>query len=480
MLAALGTIAEARDQSETSIAKRWAFFVNTTGCAGDLKRHLGSADYSYGFVLKALEPVLDRLGTWQMVDRPESRLSELARKARAEGLEPIYLILHPPHNAYFAADVPTILFPFWEFPQIPDRAFRLETRQNWRRMCEGADLIVTACRFTAEAFQTSGLERPIIVAPVPIGPEPFATPDWDPDHEWTIDCRHLILGGDEPAAESIEPVSPTTQAIPFWKRAIRGGYRRYVRRWLNPRAIAKIQAVRRKLLRIPDEPLPLLPSRPLKLSGLIYTSLFNPSDRRKNAWDLLTAYLLAFQDRPDVTLVLKLATSPTREYYDLQEFRAWYDKLGLKHRCRVVLVTDFLTDEQMRALYRVTTFYVNTSKAEGACLPLQNALAAGRPAIAPRHTAMIDYIDESVGFVVGSHREPTFWPHDPDQRTETYWQRLVWTDLRDAFLDSEALIRTDRDRYQALAAAARSRMANYADLETVTEQWSQAIQRLVS
>ena len=31
---------------------------------------------------------------------------------------------------------------------------------------------------------------------------------------------------------------------------------------------------------------------------------------RKNPHDLLTAFLLAFKDRPDVTLVLKLATTP--------------------------------------------------------------------------------------------------------------------------------------------------------------------------
>ncbi len=41
----------------------YEFFVSTTGCAGDLKRHLGSADYSYGFVLRALAPALEALGS---------------------------------------------------------------------------------------------------------------------------------------------------------------------------------------------------------------------------------------------------------------------------------------------------------------------------------------------------------------------------------------------------------------------------------
>ena len=76
-----------------------------------------------------------------------------------------------------------------------------------------------------------------------------------------------------------------------------------------------------------------------------------------------------------------------------------YHSLKIPHKCRLVLITDFLTDEGMADLMRVTTFYVNTSKAEGACLPLQQSLAAGRPSIAPDHTAMADFMDDRVGFV---------------------------------------------------------------------------------
>ncbi len=65
------------------------------------------------------------------------------------------------------------------------------------------------------------------------------------------------------------------------------------------------------------------------------------------------------------------------------------------------MITDFLTDQQMGELMRVTTYYVNTSKAEGACLPLQQSLAAGRPSIAPNHTAMADFMTTVVGLHLG-------------------------------------------------------------------------------
>ena len=112
---------------------------------------------------------------------------------------------------------------------------------------------------------------------------------------------------------------------------------------------------------------------------------------------------------------------------------------GIEHQCRVVVIVDYLSDDELLGLFRATTFYVNTSRAEGACLPLQQALACGRPAIAPAHTAMADYMDDRVGFVVASHPEPTHWPHDPQKRIKTSWQRLDWSSLRDQYLRSAEL-----------------------------------------
>jgi glycosyltransferase involved in cell wall biosynthesis len=193
---------------------------------------------------------------------------------------------------------------------------------------------------------------------------------------------------------------------------------------------------------------------------------------------MLTAFLLAFRDRPDVTLVLKLATSESREFLEIVELGGVYGVLSIEHACKVVVLTDFLTDEQMAGLMRATTYYVNTSRAEGACLPLQQALAAGRPALAPRHTAMEDYHDEDVGFVLESHPEPTFWPHDPEHRYETTWHRLVWADLRDKYLQSAALVEDDPASYRRLSAAARTRLRTYASLDAVAGNLRRALDRL--
>jgi glycosyltransferase involved in cell wall biosynthesis len=467
-------------------ASPFRFLVSTTGCAGDIRRHVGSADYSYAFVLEALAPALERLGSWRYLPVPEASLAHAAAKAEAGGARAIHLCLHPPQNAFFTPAVPTVLFPFWEFPDVPDRDFGHNTRQNWLRMCRGAGLILTACRFTAETLRDAGLPAPIAVVPVPVPDRAFAVPAWNPSWEWTITCRHLVWGGPRPEVPAVAPTAPPAPPpVPLRVRArrrlarpVKGFYRRRVAPWLSEPTRERLRRAKRRVLKQPDPPLPLLPSTPLRVSGLVYTSLFNLADRRKNPRDLLSAFLLAFREREDVTLVLKLATSPSREHHELIELDALYRSLRIDHACRVVVITDFLSDEGLDDLNRATTYYVNTSKAEGACLPLLRALAGGRPAIAPRHTAMLDYFDEAIGYVVRSDPEPTHWPHDPEFRHETTWHRLVWSDLRDAFLAGAEVAERDRAAYDAMADAARRRMRDLVSIDAATEALRTALAQI--
>ena len=112
-----------------------AFLVTTTTYARGIPENLGSAAYSYYFVVEALAPVLEQFGTWRLVDHPESRLAFAAAKAKAEGFRPIHLAVNPLQDVYLCPDLPNVVFPFWEFPDLPDRDFGTDTRQNWVRVC---------------------------------------------------------------------------------------------------------------------------------------------------------------------------------------------------------------------------------------------------------------------------------------------------------------------------------------------------------
>jgi glycosyltransferase involved in cell wall biosynthesis len=256
---------------------------------------------------------------------------------------------------------------------------------------------------------------------------------------------------------------------------LRSAYNGHVKRWLSDDARQTITRAKRRvarILRIPErlQVDPVLPESDLSLSGLVYTTIFNVGDPRKNPGEILSAFLLAFSDRPDVTLVIKLVTNPVRERHELAHLRSLYENLGIEHRCRIVVITDYLDDHEMAGLLRATTYYVNHSFGEGACLPLMHSLAGGRPGLAPDHTAMADYVDDAVAFVTRSTPEPTHWPHDPDRRVETFRARPFWADLHRNFLQSAEVVLSDRARYDRMASAARSRMADRAGRTFVRER----------
>ena len=145
----------------------------------------------------------------------------------------------------------------------------------------------------------------------------------------------------------------------------------------------------------------------------------------------------------------------------------FYKQMGFAHRCRIAFIPGYLTNEQMFDLSRGTTYYVNTAKAEGSCLPLQDHLAAGRPGVAPVHTAFADYFDQGIGFPLQAHPEPAWWPHDALKRHTTYWNRLVWQSWVDQLRASYDVATGNAPRYAELAGRARERMQGYASSESL-------------
>jgi glycosyltransferase involved in cell wall biosynthesis len=213
------------------------------------------------------------------------------------------------------------------------------------------------------------------------------------------------------------------------------------------------------------------------LSGVVYTSIFNPHDGRKNWEDLISGFVLALRNCPDATLVLKLIAQDRRA---AEPVLAHYAQMQIDHACRLLFVTDFLTSDQMRELARATTYYVTSTRAEGNCLPLMDYLAAGRPAISPKHTAISDYFGTNAGFVVDSHPEPCSWPQDRSGRWRTSWHRIVWPSLADAFEKSYNLARNDAAAYCRLSAQARQTMQEWSHPELVVMRLRAVVEEIVS
>lgn len=189
------------------------------------------------------------------------------------------------------------------------------------------------------------------------------------------------------------------------------------------------------------------------VSGVVFTTVLNPNDGRKNWEDLVTAFCWAFRDEPRATLLIKMTHRSLVAYLSALQF--------LLHRigpvsCRVIALHGFLSDEELAALAGISTFYVNSSEAEGLCMPLMEFLSAGVPAIAPDHTAMADYVDPASCFVVTSSPFPTIWPQDPRQLWKAHKYRIHWDSLVTAYQASFTVATQDPARYAAMSAAAVS------------------------
>ena len=208
----------------------------------------------------------------------------------------------------------------------------------------------------------------------------------------------------------------------------------------------------------------------INVSGVVYVSVFNPDDGRKNWHHLITAFCWALRDAQDATLVLKMTQNDLSTYY--VELITLLSQLS-PFACRVVIMHGYLQDEEFARLYGAASFYVNASRCEGLCLPLMEFMSCARPVIAPNHTAMRDYIDERVAFIVKSSHEPTIWPEDARILYRTLRHRPDWGSLKAAYEESYAMAKNHSEAYQAMAAAANERMREYCSFAPVQQRLAQ-------
>lgn len=434
-------------------------------------RNLGSPGYSYDFVVQLFEPLFQRCGEFELIDDPETELAERVAAARGRGKAPVFLCFRGLHDSLRADDAPSVVVPAWEFPDVPDHAFSGNAKNDWVRVANECSRVIVHGEFTRDAFVRCGVRAPISLVPVPTPASYFDVVDWNPGGCTQIARSAIVACGDPIDAGQIIPIdsgiagklesagagdrSRSSHFHALMRGAAKGAYKRVIRPilpyWLDAGITAGGRAAFLELFRSPAKSCTV--SSPIELSGVVYTSIFNPDDGRKNWEDLLSAFLIGLGDCDDATLVLKLIGRNSRR---ANAILARYRDMNLTHRCRVVIVTDYLSDAEMLELTRASTYYVTSTRAEGNCLPLMNFLAAGRPAITPSHTAIADYFTDRMGFVVESHAEPCAWPHDPELRTRTSWQRLVWPSLVQSLRESYRIARKERSQYQELAAAGRA------------------------
>jgi glycosyltransferase involved in cell wall biosynthesis len=456
-----------------------ALLTSSVFMAPQASRQIGEDCYSYYYVYRAFAPLLSRWAQLVEIEQPEAQLTDAIECAREQCLAPVHLSFLPPQYVHLNDALPTVAFPFWEYPDIPACAFDGNPRYDWVRVCQRLAMILTACEFTRDAFLRAGVRTPIHVVPVPIQDDYFQVMPWSAGSRIQLDCSYHLLvpeiRADGPGpAEIAGPLSLGERA--------RWQYRNRLKPYL-PSAVGRCLGTAGRVLfgRVPElvveQPAPPMPPTHsiLDLEGVVYTSILNPFDLRKNWQDMIAAFLEALGDKDDALLVLKLAVPKRVTQIALDRVFEFYRLLESRQRARIAVITAYLSDHQMRELAAGSTWYLNASRAEGACLPLQDFLAAGRPGIAPRHTALAEYVDESLAFIVDSQPEPTFFSWDPSERNTTTWQRIDRKSLSAAIRASYNVAKHEPNRYQAMACAGRERMKRFASDEAVWPRLAAAL-----
>ena len=205
----------------------------------------------------------------------------------------------------------------------------------------------------------------------------------------------------------------------------------------------------------------------IKLDGVVYTSVFNPSDGRKNWEDIVTAFVWALRDQEDATLVLKMSNKDPASF--LSRIYSAFARLA-PFKCRILVIQGYLDDYNFQQLIASTSFYISASHCEGLCLPLMEYLSSGKPAITPAHTAMADYVDDSVAFTVDAALENNVWPHDPREKFQTSCYRINWESLLNACNESYRVAREDPERYRQMSDNAIERMREYSSIDSVRDR----------
>lgn len=463
--------------AETNSASKHAVLLSSYGTGAETGKNLGVPGYSHDIVMQLYAPILEKWGRVIPVSRPAENLEAAVVEAQSRGLKPIHLSVIPCHDAYLSPNVPNVLMPAWEFPDIPDHDFGLNPQNDWRKVANICDALIVSGPFTANAFRKSGVKVPIHFVQVPTAAPYFQLGVWQANQSNSVQCSgYSFVGSDDESEKTSLPIDVPTRKVPRGLKKVGRKFEKSVRRRIksivNEKTYRKVSnGLQRRKRRnaLPQN----FDFNDLDLSGVVYTSIFNPNDGRKNWQDLLTSFLVALADKADATLVIKLVT---KDPVAIAKFIRFYRGRAIKHKCRLVVTAAYLSDQQLIDLTEASTYYIQTTKAEGNCLPLMNFLAAGRPGVSPSHSAISDYFDDEVGFVAESHPEPAAWPHDPRLRTRSTWARLVWTSMVEQIQGSYRVATEDRARYEQLSRLARERMNNWASSQKVEERLLGALQ----
>lgn len=452
---------------------------------------LGLPGQGLHFLARALWPVLMRLGEPVEVTA-DTDVATLCRHARDQGHRVAICTFGFPPPSGLENDYPCFHVLPWAFDL-------LETApEYWRAHLERSAGTITFSEQAARAIRRlMGADFPVLVSAAQPW-ERFAGLGSEEGCESLLRPRTLSFRGQlldspsiglsvdglarpepEPTAApepvlDVEP-APDVPASSRWRQRLTVS-RALLRDWFKEAFIAPLQ-VRQAVLETPPPPpvvvetvsnaLPAIDQR-VRLHGVVFTCVLRAEDETRNWTEMLTAFCWAFRDQPDATLVFKLTHS------DLSSGRiAMLTNLSRlsPFQCRVVVINAYLEDAEYEHLIAASHYLVHPAQSEASAITVQEFMSAGRPVLAPCHSALSDWIDDDSELRLRSSVQPAYWGRDPDKRLYLRDHRLDWVSFCEVFARSFAIAIDEPERYRALSQRARTVAQERASLDDMAEAW---------
>jgi len=431
---------------------------------GDLQSHSGysaaARDYS-----RSLQGHFDRvLGVdihyssarpYEKFPHPVVAEEEAKHQAKAARRVLVLSFTTPNYYACYPNAV-NVGLTFWEADRLPLQG---ADRPPWVDQANRMTAIWAPCSHTKGVFETAGVTVPIRVIPWPIR-TPSLPSGRLPDGEiYDLDRRPWL-------ASSLVKLARFQEPRFRWSR------------WLMRNAVPQIAARLLARWRITSQVIP---------APRDFALLCVAQDVPRKALLLLLSEWMEFKRRPLAepwSLILKSTPidPQTPQFTFVSRFwehvQALKSQLGVS-RAKVYLWTGDLSEAAFQCLLAGTHGQIAASLGEGFCGPAALALALGKSLVAPRHTALTDYLAEDYPYRFATRPACVRFVGDP---LGVYDPASLWH-VPAPFAVADALTRLAADspgRRAEIATQAFLHFMNWCNPERVERLLAEEVQRLLS
>ena len=145
------------------------FIIYSDTTAATIENRLGLPEYSYYFVLREYQPVLEKMGKVIVVADPATEVDAIFAECQARQEQCVFLSFSPPDKTLLNLKCPTIPVLAWEFNSIPNEVWNNDPLNDWRNSFGKLGWAITHSTFAVNVIKAAmGEDFPIVSIPAPV------------------------------------------------------------------------------------------------------------------------------------------------------------------------------------------------------------------------------------------------------------------------------------------------------------------------